>query len=361
MYEGKEILLLDILKVLQKHTDMNHRLKQIEIIEILERDYGYENLYSRRKTVKNNMDKLLLYSKRNYANEILYDKNERFITDRKTGKKKKANEYFNFGYVHDFTPGELRLIIDSILFSKQIPSSQREELVEKLGDLSSVHFNSRVNHIQTMPTAGPINHELFFNIELLDEAIEQSKKVSFKYTHYTVDEKNNLVLKPRTNDAGLDREYIINPYQMVATNGRYYLICNNDKYDNVSHYRLDRMTGIQVLDEHRKPMRKVKGLEHGLNLPKHMAEHIYMYRGESVSVKLRFHKQVIGEFVDWFGTDHIDFSNQTEDEVTVRVRVNREAMRKWALQYALHVRVLSPDDLVDDIKEDIEQAMKNYE
>ena len=39
--------------------------------------------------------------------------------------------------------------------------------------------------------------------------------------------------------------YIINPYQMVAVNDKYYLICNVDKYDNVAHFRVDRITDIK--------------------------------------------------------------------------------------------------------------------
>lgn len=83
------------------------------------------------------------------------------------------------------------------------------------------------------------------------------------------------------------RRYIINPYQIAAINGRYYLICNYDKYDNVANYRLDRITDIEILPVPVKPMKKVKGLENGLNLPKHMAEHIYMFTGESAAVTFR--------------------------------------------------------------------------
>ena len=48
----------------------------------------------------------------------------------------------------------------------------------------------------------------------------------------------------------------------------YYLIANVDKYDNVSHYRVDRIRDIEIVDVSAKPQRKVKGLENGLNLPK---------------------------------------------------------------------------------------------
>jgi len=358
LYNGEKILLLDLLKVLHKHSDEYHRITQNEIIEILKKEYGAP---VPRKTIKTNMEKLIRYSEREDANEILYETSHRKTKNQNLGKEEITEVYYDFGFVHDFTHGELRLLIDSILFSKQIPNSRREELIEKLKCLSSKHFNSRMNHIRSLSDNGPKNNDLFYNIEILDEAISQSKQVSFNYNKYSVDKKSNLVLESQTNRDGIEREYIINPYQIVATNGRYYLICNNDHYDNVSHYRLDRITNVKKLNKKRKPIKEVKGLEHGLNLPKHMTEHIYMFTGGATSVSLRFNKHFLNEFVDWFGTENISFSNQTEDEVTARVTVNEIAMRKWALQYALHVKVLSPKSLVEDIKKDIEQAWGNYQ
>ncbi|GAA0301621.1 putative DNA-binding transcriptional regulator YafY [Gracilibacillus halotolerans] len=358
MYTAEKILILDLLKILQKHTDEDHRITQNQIIEILERDYDTS---VKRKTVKNNIEKLIRYSEREDANEILYSTKIRKRKNKDADEEEISEVFSDFGYVHDFSNGELRLIIDSILFSKHIPNNQQEELIEKLENLTSKHFNSRMNHIRSVPNSGLKNNDLFYNIEILDEAISKSKQVSFQYNRYDVDEKSRLVLKPQTNQDGIEREYIINPYQMVATNGRYYLVCNNDRYDNISHYRVDRITNIKLLQENRKPMREVNGLEHGLNLPKHMEEHIYVFTGESTSVRLRFHRHFLNEFIDWFGTDNISFSDQTEEELTANVRVNRIALRKWALQYALHVRVLSPESLVDEIKKDIDQARANYQ
>ena len=168
-----------------------------------------------------------------------------------------------------------------------------------------------------------------------------------------------MKLYPRENDEGKKRRYVINPYQIAAINGRYYLICNYDKYDNVANYRLDRIADIEVLPTPVKPMKKVKGLENGLNLPKHMAEHVYMFTGESAAVTFRAKKYLVSEIIDWFGKD-IKFSDETEDEVTVRVTVNLEAMRKWALQYAVHVKVLGPEKLVELIRDDVKEAAEQY-
>ena len=66
-----------------------------------------------------------------------------------------------------------------------------------------------------------------------------------------------------------------------------------------------------------------------------------MFTGESAAVTFRAKKYLVSEIIDWFGKD-IKFSDETEDEVTVRVMVNLEAMRKWALQYAVQCEILSP-------------------
>ena len=97
---------------------------------------------------------------------------------------------------------------------------------------------------------------------------------------------------------------------------------------------MDRITDIELLATSIKPMKQVKGLEHGFNLPKHMAEHIYMFSGDSTHVAFRLKKYLLNQIIDWFGSE-IEFFDETEDEVTAKVYVNYTAMRKWALQYAL--------------------------
>lgn len=355
MCANEKILLLDLLQILKKYTDESHRLAQHEIIQILNRDY---DTFPKRKTVKNNIEKLLRYGEREDGNEILHTIKTRNQSQMDT--EDVTEIYTDFGYVHDFTHSELRFLIDGILLSRQLPSAQKEDLIEKLTKLTSIHFKTRMKHIRCLEESRPITNNLFYTIEIIDEAISQSRKISFRYKKYTVDEQSKLVELSQENQDGTPREYIINPYQMAVANGRYYLICNNDKYDNVSHYRLDRITHIKLLSEKRKPAKNVKGLEYGLNLPKHMTEHIYMFTGQSASIQLRFNKSFLNEFVDWFGTKDVRFSEQTKDEITARVTANEIAMRKWALQYALHVKVLSPESLVNQIKEDIRQASKNY-
>jgi len=323
----KKMLIVNILEILQRRTDANHRLLVKDIVAILANDYAIQ---CERKAVSRNLTEL-----REFGYNIEYDKGWYFI--------------------HDFDDAELLLLIDGLLFSRHIPSKQCMMLIDKLKGLSSDHFRLSVKNIRNLPEDLTDNRQLFYIIEILDESISAGKQVAFRYNAFGADKK----LHPRRNDDGEVRRYVINPYQMVAANGRYYLICNYDKYSHVSNYRLDLISDIELLDTPAKPMKKVEGLENGLDLPKHMAESIYMFTGKSVTAKFRAKNDIINAIIDWFGKS-VKFSAVNADECDVTVRVSEEAMFCWALQYGPHVEVLEPPELRERVKEAVCKMGEKY-
>ena len=345
--QPKKLLIINILDILKKYTDENHRLSQKEIADILKNEY---DMIAERKAIKRNLMNLI-----DFGYDIEYSEYVRRTPNRVTGEQEESYILSDFYLVRDFTDSELRLLIDSLLFSKHIPYSQCRELIGKLEGLSNRYFRSKVRHIQTMPDMSMHSQQLFYTIDILDEAIGRHCQVSFTYNSYGTDKK----LHPRKDGSGRIRQYTVNPYQIAAANGRYYLICNYDRYDNIANYRLDRITDIKLLQTPAKPMDKVRGLENGFALPKHMAEHIYMFTGESGIVTFRAKKYLINDIIDWFGGG-VTFFDETDEEVSVRVRVNFAAMRRWAMQYALHTKILSPEPLAEQVKNDIKKAMENY-
>lgn len=330
-----------ILDILKQYTDENHKLSQNDIVELLEKDY---DMKADRKSVKRNITSLL-----DMGYPIEFTETLRMYPN-KDGVMEESYILSDFYLEREFTDAELRLLIDSLLFSKHIPYSQCKELVGKLEGLSNRYFKSRVRFIRTLPETAPKNRELFYTIEIIDEAIANEKQIAFTYNEYGTDKK----LHPKR-----DREFVVNPYQMAAINGRYYLIGNYDKYNNIANYRLDRITGIRLLDTPVKPVKEVDGMKNGFYLPKHMAEHLYMFAGESVPVTFRMSKVILNDVIDWFGSD-VAFSDETKDRVTARVTVNWSAMRYWAQQFCRHVTVLAPADLAQAVQEDLQIALNTY-
>ena len=314
-----------ILEILKEYSDQEHRLTQQEIIRLLKSNYDMD---CDRRSVKNNVMCL-----KELGYEISMEDGY-YLLER------------------EFDDAELRMLIDSVLFSKNLTQKQAKTLIEKLKGMGNRYFSAKVNHVSNLPELHHgDNKQLMYVLDTINEAISQHKKISFVYNKYGSDFK----LHPKREE-----KYVVNPYQMVANNGFYYLIGNYDKYDDISHYRLDKMTCVEMLTEKMKPQNQVTGLEQGLNLPKHMAEHIYMFSGESVAINMLVDETIISELVDWFGNDFYVIEKRRNNQVLVRLKCNEQAFFYWALQYGPYVEVLEPVSLRSKIAEAVSEMNEKY-
>ena len=320
----KKALNMLILEILEQYTDSDHPLTQMEIVDLLEKNYGVP---CTRQTVKNN---LMLLGEMGY--EISMEGGI-FLKSRL------------------FDNAELRMLIDSVLFSRTLSGKQAKRLIEKLTGLGNKYFRAKVKHVCHLPKLiHSDNKQVLLNLDVLNDAIEQERKVRFTYNSYGKD----FQLHPRRKDP-----YIVNPYQMVANQGRYYLLCSYDAGNRLSHYRLDYMTKLEMLDEKVKPMDQMEDFVQGYSLPKHMAEHIYMFSGPSVQVKMRVSEHMIGALIDWFGKE-FRIVQEEADKLIVSVACNKLAMRYWALQYGEYAEILEPESLRDDIREVVDCMASVY-
>lgn len=346
--QPKKLLIFNILDILRKYTDADHRLSQREIQEILETEY---HMTAERKAIRRNLMDLI-----DFGYEVEYSESVRMTRNPRTGGLEESFILSDFYLVRDFTDSELRLLIDSLLFSPHIPYSQCRELVGKLEGLSNTYFRSRIRHIARMPEDKTDNRQIFLNIELLDEAISRKRKISFHYLEYGTDKKLHHKLRPD----GTVREYIINPYQLAAKEGKYYLICNYDKYDDISNYRVDRIADIKLLDEPVKPFERLKWANGTtLDLAAYMKEHPYMYSADNVRVKFRVCRAMVSNVIDLFGTD-VRFSDEDEGHVTVSAFTNGMAAEQFAKNYGPDVVILEPQSLREKVKDTLEQSLKYY-
>ena len=345
--QGKKVLILNVLKILQKYTDSDHTMTQQQIVDKMREDY---HVVVDRATVKRNLHELIESGYPIQYNEIV-----RTHKNKKTGEKEENSIYTALYYEHDFTEAELHMLIDGLLFSRSVPYKQRRELIDKLGKLSNIHFNQRMNHVHCMSADSPQNPELFHTIDILDEAITAGKQVRITYNYYSTDMK----LHPTLDPDGNPKRQVLNPYQMITNEGRYYLICNNDHHDNASNYRIDRITNIELLDTPAKPKTQVKGLENGLNLQEYVYQNINMFAGEIADVEFEVDQRNVSLVIDFFGKN-VWFHEKEDGIVACRVKASIEAMKQWAVMFATKVRVISPDQLVDTIREELMKADERY-
>ena len=320
----KKMLNMMMLDILKEYTDAEHRLRQKDIIDLLESNYGAS---CERRSVKSNIVSL---------QDMGYD------IAAQNGYYLKTRE---------FTDAELRLLIDGVFTSGAITDKEAHELVKKLEKFSNKYFKSHVSHIHSTSSGkNAENQNVMDSIAAIDDAIAKGKKIAFSYLQYGIDFK----LHPKRN-----LRYVVSPYQMINNKGKYYLIGNFDDHDDVSHYRLDRITDVEILKENRKPMKTIKGLEKGFNIQEYISEHVYMYSGESERFKLRTNENMMDTLIDSFGKDfRVEFGEGSD--IIVTLKCNPNALFYWAMQYGNNVEVLEPESMRERIKKTSLAVYKKY-
>lgn len=318
--QPKTPIMLLIMEVLKKYSDPQHPLTQKKIIDLINSDY--EPITGRRQTIAENIKRL---------KEVLNAPIERM-----NGK-----EPGYYWALRDIADADLRIPADSVLFSKNLTKKQAERIISELCSIGSISLRERMQKLLSNSTFFRTeNTQITNNIENIITAIEQGKQISFHYYSYGTDKK----LHPVRNE-----EYIVNPYQLVHNNGRYYLMGNYDKYDNLSNYRIDKMMQVTVLSTPIKSINKLKDCPMDYTFSSYIADHIYMLSGRHAHSKLAIDKWMINDLVDWFG-DKFTIVNETEDKYHVRLRCNRESLICWAMQYGRYVEILEPVELRQEMQ-----------
>lgn len=327
-YEPKKLLILRILDILTEYSDCEHKLRQNDIISLLRLQYGIE---CERKAVARNIEFL-----QQAGYDIVSDGAGAYLADRK------------------FETGELRLLIDAVLANRNICKSHTKELIKKLTEQGGKYFKSYAKHIVNLDDwQKDENCDFFYNIELLCEAIEKGVKVQFLYNLYGQDKK----LHRRR-----DKKSLVNVYQLLLKNGHYYLVCNYDGYDNMLYCRVDKITELSLTDIKCKPVTLLNGHRDGLNLGKINTRLPYMFEDAPEHVEFvtaNGAENMIDNVLDWFGRD-VHIEKLADGNYKFTVFAGLRAMRLWVLQFGKYVKVLSPQSLVDRVKEDIDEMQKLY-
>ena len=321
--EPKKMALIRILQIFQKYSDYNHPLKQEDIANYLDSDYG---ISIERKAISRNISLL-----KEAGFEIESGHNGSYLEER------------------EFTDAELRILIDGVLSSKHIASKYTKDLIDKLCSLSSKYFRSHVKHIHTVNDWEKTeNRAVFYNIEIVDEAIEQKKQICFDYNKYGLDKKLHRTCTHRAS-----------PYQLILHNQRYYLMARNEYWKNMAYYRVDRITNMSLTEDKLVPITSVEGYENGINYKELSTALPYMYTDKPECVEFIAEEFIIDQIIDWFGKD-ISISKYGENKLKVSVKVSPMAMEHWAMQYAGFITVTSPQALVDKIKNRLKEASEKY-
>lgn len=323
-FEPKKLALIRIWQILKDYSDFDHPLTQEDIAVKLQNEYG---IILERKAISRNISLL-----------------------KEAGIDIESHRAGSYLECRDFEDSELHMLIDGVLSSKYITAKHSKDIINRLCGLSNKYFRSNVKHIHSVNDWYKTdNQALFYNIELIDTAIEEGKQVHYDYNKYGTDKKLHK-----------SSHQYVTPYLMVLHNQRYYLMAYSEYWGNMVFHRLDRITNMIVMDKKATPIRNVPGYESGINYKELSSTMPYMYTDRPEHIDFIADIGIIDQIIDWFGNDIRIANADGEGKVRVSIKASPKAMVHWAMQYMDHVEITAPESVRNRIRESLQNGIMKY-
>ena len=310
-----------IYEILRECSDENHPLTRHEILNLLEQRY---DIHITRQTLKTHFDALM-----DIGIEV-------------------SSYEANRGYyliTREFEKSEIHLLCNAIFSSHFIPESDSNQLIDRfLKTQSKYNAKAFKNNVYVKNSRKTINKQFFLNIEMILEAIQKNRTISFTYMKYN----HAKELVPRR-----EKRYLIHPFHIVYANENFYLICMNDHYDDLSHYRIDKMQDIQIEEI---PLKK---LGKSFDPYEYSKTKIYMYGGTEERITLLCDDMILDDIIDRFGREVL-IQKANNNQFEARIKSSRQGIIYFALQFSKYCKIIDPIDLKEEMISILENTLEKY-
>ncbi len=315
----QKIKLLKIWEILHRKTDEQNPISTQELIAALN-ELG---ITADRRTIYADIETM-----QSYGYEI--------------SKRRRGHEMVYWVQKRDFDLPEIKILMDCVHSAKFVTEKKTEELINKIADLggscrgellkrNAVHFDT-VKHT---------NEDVYRIVDVLEKAIENCRKVSFRY--FLLNDRGERVYK---HDRRL---YTEEPLAMVCDDGNYYLLCYRAEEEYKNHikiFRIDRIEGILVLADEISDNGK-DALNKAADYPRQVFK---MYDGVLRKVTLEFDEKLIGVIYNEFGEQTFIRRSGERYCATVHVQIS-PTFWGWIMQFPSQMKIKSPEDLKQKYRE----------
>lgn len=330
--EKKYLLLLVIIDILKEYTSPENHMKKTELCDKIEQRCGF---MPARNTVYDKLNSL------EYSGfPIVQDSLEGVYYDG-----------------HELSDGELRFLVDSVLYSDFVTHKSAEQIIETLAAFGTPELQKEINKQKSRVERSRkgVNQDVYRTIEDVQSAISNKRQISCNYLTYRPD---------LTTECVYPEDITINPYELVCKHGKYYLLGAGQNCDRMLSWRVDRLCNIKKLETRCREIPLLKEIHASGGMNAYADKQPDLCGGVVETIKIQCSKDSIDEIVDVFGRDFIIAPEQTDnfddETVILSVKATRESMKAWAFTHASSMVVISPADFRNEIAESLSDAKRLY-
>ncbi len=323
--EGQKQKLFRLLEIFIRDTDESHGVSMAEIVEKL----ALCGVKAERKSI---YDDLLTLSELGFDVITLPEKPPKYTL-----------------LTRPFEFAELKMLVDAVETSKFITKERSGELIEKLRGYAGKYRSGELRRSVYIEDRVKTENDLSVgNIDQIHCAINENKKINFKYFDYGGDKK------PYFRHNG--EPYIASPEALILDDENYYLVAYDEEAGKKKHFRVDKMCEIVLIDEKRHT--SVSGER--FNSAQYSRKLFGMYGGREELVTLECREHLAGVIIDRFGKDQSFFKTPFGFKVSVRVVLSPN-FYGWVLGFGSEMRILTPESVKTELLELLSTVKSIYE
>ncbi len=291
--ENQKLKMLYILHYLQENSDDDHPVKTADLIAYLKQ----RGISAERKSIYSDIQELRHFALPSFM-QIGADE-EAFYFDIQQADTRNGGGYY-LGQ-RFFELAELKLLVDAVQSSLVVPAGKSRTLIAKLEKLTGKHQAKALD--RQVIVSGRVkteNEKIFYSTDAIHHAIQNNLQISFTY----LDWDRNLQLIKR------GEKRLVSPWHLVYRDDKYYLVAYEAASEKIKHYRVDKMQGVQVLENTPREGAKVIS---NLHITEYIQSSFGMYAGEEKLVKVEIPEKLLGVFVDRIGKGRLKKPQPVKD------------------------------------------------
>lgn len=326
---GSKEKILAIIDILRELSDEEHPLTAGQIMNELNRC----GLSAERKAIYSDID-------------LLIDKGYDIVKNPAPAKGYYLGE-------RDFQLAEARLLIDAVQSAQFITESKTEDLICKIEHSMSKYQREslRLQQVYIDHRNKNVNETVYYNIDALSRAVQANKKVCVHYIKRCIEAGE----RPRNEE----HIYNVTPYALLWVQDHYYLVCNNAKYNNLMHLRIDKIKKVTILNDRGRPLSEVSDYKNHFDAADYISKVFNMFSGTPDRIILECKNDAWDIIRDRFGED-VRVIARTDDTFTIAADAIITGLAAWIMQYGDSMVVKEPKELRDAVIEKTEKLLEAY-
>ena len=323
--ENQKQKLFRLLEILMRETDEDHGISMNDIISRL----GEYGISAERKSIYD--DFLTLEELGFYVSH----------TATKPPKYKLENKIFELA--------ELKMLVDAVQSSRFITAKKSREIIGKLELFAGSHRSRELSRqVYVEDRIKTVNPSSIYSIDSIHAAINDDKKLSFKYFDYDGEKKKVF--------RHCGKPYIVSPCALLWDDEKYYLVAYDEEAEIIKNFRVDKMQDTALLTLPRSRGENVDNFN-----PADYSKKIFgMYGGREELVTIECREKLAGPVIDRFGTDPVFTKTDFGFKFSMRIMVS-PTFFAWVLGFGEDMRIIAPNSVKEEFCDNLRKISSNYD